>query len=163
MQNLLIIENQQLLKVLIPSFFNMLLNISLLIIQWEMEKITLFCIYNTKVFFLSFFLLFLFSLLFYPFFRTNKNLKYYSIIKGHSRTIIGFEQLKNNNINLIILDPSTKKEQLDRAILNQDLRTFRYSLNRLKNKQYQIVKVVGVYKTIEEREESKNLSSISYP
>ncbi|KAL4233294.1 hypothetical protein ACF0H5_007978 [Mactra antiquata] len=67
--------------------------------------------------------------------------------QGHSRTIVGVEELKDKSIRLLIFDPSVRKKQMQlfHSIVNANLmRTLRKSLDNLKAKQYQIVAVVGI-------------------
>ncbi|XP_052809792.1 zinc finger-containing ubiquitin peptidase 1-like [Mya arenaria] len=81
--------------------------------------------------------------------------------QGHSRTIVGIEELKDKRLRLLIFDPSMRKKQmmLFHSIVNANLmRTLRRPLENMKAKQYQIVAVVG---TLSEQEcqESKVLKS----
>lgn len=67
--------------------------------------------------------------------------------QGHSRTIVGIEELKNKQLRLLIFDPSTPKKQMQlfHSIVNANImRTLRRSQEGLKAKQYQIVAVTGI-------------------
>lgn len=69
------------------------------------------------------------------------------VILGHSRTIVGVEELKDKSTRLLIFDPSARKKQMQlfHSIVNANLmRTLRKPLENLKAKQYQIVVVLGV-------------------
>ena len=70
-------------------------------------------------------------------------------ISGHSRTIIGYEVLKDNSIRLLIFDPSMTHSDLQslkaKEFTAATMRPIRKSLAQMKSKQYQIVGVTGVY------------------
>ena len=79
--------------------------------------------------------------------------KFYLIIKfwaGHSRTIIGVEELKDGSCRLLIFDPSCSRKQMQQFVgdvnsINVNLmRTLRRTLHSMRAKQYQLVAVVGV-------------------
>lgn len=75
--------------------------------------------------------------------------------QGHSRTIVGIEELKDKSLRLLIFDPSARKKQMQlfHSIVNANLmRTLRKPLENLKAKQYQIVAVVGVLSEQEYKE-----------
>ena len=66
---------------------------------------------------------------------------------GHSRTIVGIEELRDKRLRLLIFDPSMRRKQmmLFHSIVNANLmRTLRRPIENLKSRQYQIVAVVGV-------------------
>ncbi|ELU00214.1 hypothetical protein CAPTEDRAFT_100653 [Capitella teleta] len=68
--------------------------------------------------------------------------------QGHSRTIIGIEELKDGSLRLLIFDPSCNRRQMqpfltDGCVTPQLMRMLRRPLNSLKAKQYQIVAVTG--------------------
>lgn len=66
---------------------------------------------------------------------------------GHSRTIIGIEEMKDKSIKLLIFDPSHSKKQMHmfHSIINANVMRFlRKPLESLKSKQYQIVVVTEV-------------------
>ena len=67
---------------------------------------------------------------------------------GHSRTIVGYEVLKDNSIRLLIFDPSIPREDMEtfkeKDLNAQSMRPLRKSLAQMKAKQYQIVGVQGV-------------------
>ncbi|XP_064628729.1 zinc finger-containing ubiquitin peptidase 1-like isoform X2 [Lineus longissimus] len=84
---------------------------------------------------------------------------------GHSRTIIGCEDLKDGSVRLLIYDPiyTRKQMQLFKGTINTNLmRTIRRTVNSMKAKQYQIVAVTGVLSD-HEYEESKILKSERIP
>lgn len=67
--------------------------------------------------------------------------------QGHSRTIVGVEELKEGVIRLLIFDPSTSKKQMQlfNGFINSNImRIIRRSIHGLKAKQYQIVAVTGI-------------------
>lgn len=81
--------------------------------------------------------------------------------QGHSRTIIGIEELKDGNLRLLLFDPSCSKKQMQQFMGDIDanlMRSIRRSLYSMKAKQYQIVAALGVL-TDQEYEESKLLKS----
>ncbi|KAK6171236.1 hypothetical protein SNE40_019468 [Patella caerulea] len=81
--------------------------------------------------------------------------------QGHSRTIIGIEEMKDGSDRLLIFDPSISQKQMQHfqgRIDNSMLRTLRRTMAGLKAKQYQIVAVVGVLSD-EEYERCKILQS----
>ncbi|XP_071955252.1 zinc finger-containing ubiquitin peptidase 1-like [Antedon mediterranea] len=67
--------------------------------------------------------------------------------EGHSRTIIGYEQLKDKSIRLLLFDPSLTQKQLGLLkapnLTGYALKPLRQTLTNLKSKQYQIVCVEG--------------------
>ncbi|KAK7107377.1 zinc finger-containing ubiquitin peptidase 1-like [Littorina saxatilis] len=67
--------------------------------------------------------------------------------QGHSRTIVGVEELRNGNINLLLFDPGVAKSRMQQFHGNINynlLQTTRKTLNAFRAKQYQIVAVTGV-------------------
>ena len=67
---------------------------------------------------------------------------------GHSRTIVGIEELKDGSLKLLIFDPSCSRRQMN-GFVNGDIsgnlmKSIRRTLPGLKARQYQIVAVVGV-------------------
>lgn len=65
------------------------------------------------------------------------------MIAGHSRTIVGIEELKDGSRRLLILDPSCQKRQMQQFNANM-MRAIRKPLSSFKAKQYQIVAIRGV-------------------
>ncbi len=67
---------------------------------------------------------------------------------GHSRTIIGVEQLKSGALRLLLFDPSCGTHQMaqfvNAPITGKLMRSLRRSPDSLRAKQYQIVAVRGV-------------------
>lgn len=74
-----------------------------------------------------------------------KALKFHFL--GHSRTIMGCEQLRDGSINLLVLDPSHSPYQMgqlcDTSTAPAAMRLIRKSEAAMKARQYQIVAVVG--------------------
>ncbi|KAH3738294.1 zinc finger-containing ubiquitin peptidase 1-like [Dreissena polymorpha] len=67
--------------------------------------------------------------------------------QGHSRTIIGIEELKDKHLRLLLFDPSVRKKQMTvfHSIVNANImKTLRKPLEYMKSKQYQIVAVTGI-------------------
>ncbi|XP_070568817.1 zinc finger-containing ubiquitin peptidase 1-like isoform X2 [Ptychodera flava] len=79
--------------------------------------------------------------------QTNKTPLYLQH-EGHSRTIIGYEQLKDGSMKLLLFDPGqptkTMKEFLSGHITGQTMRFLRKPLTYMKSRQYQIVSVDGI-------------------
>lgn len=72
----------------------------------------------------------------------------FCLYTGHSRTIVGVEELKDGQLRLLLYDPSCSRKQMLQFI-NGDIsanlmRCLRRSLHSMKAKQYQIVAVVGI-------------------
>lgn len=67
---------------------------------------------------------------------------------GHSRTIIGLEELSDGNLQLLVFDPSHNKfqmEQFNSTSLNYNtMRLIRRPLSAVKARQYQLVYVDGI-------------------
>ena len=69
-------------------------------------------------------------------------------LTGHSRTIIGVEEMVDGQLRLLLFDPSCNRKQMQQ-FLSGDItanlmRCLRRSLHSMKAKQYQIVAVIGV-------------------
>lgn len=80
---------------------------------------------------------------------------------GHSRTVVGIEEMREGGFRLLIFDPSTPRKQMQQyhGVVNSgNLRTIRRTLYGLKAKQYQLVAVTGVL-TDQQYEEYKVLRS----
>ncbi|XP_068210072.1 zinc finger-containing ubiquitin peptidase 1-like isoform X3 [Palaemon carinicauda] len=90
--------------------------------------------------------------------------------QGHSRTIIGVEQLGGNEggIRLLVLDPSHSPSQVSQLLHTHTaptaMRLLRKPLSSMRAKQYQMVVVVGLIETEQEYKQSKILqASIRIP
>ncbi|KAG8234327.1 hypothetical protein J437_LFUL013067 [Ladona fulva] len=74
--------------------------------------------------------------------------------QGHSRTIVGVEQLKDGSIYLLVFDPSHSPHQMsqfyDTATALSGMRLIRKSLSAMKARQYQVVAVCGIMDTEQE-------------
>lgn len=80
---------------------------------------------------------------------------------GHSRTVVGIEEMREGGFRLLIFDPSTPRKQMQQyhgVVNGGNLRTIRRTLYGLKAKQYQLVAVTGVL-TDQQYEEYKVLRS----
>ena len=70
----------------------------------------------------------------------------YILFAGHSRTIVGIEELADKTLRLLIFDPSTSRKQMQQflTVINATvMRTIRRTEYGLRAKQYQIVAVDG--------------------
>ena len=69
------------------------------------------------------------------------------VFPGHSRTIIGIEELKDGSTRLLLFDPSCHRRQMQQFVngpISANLmRSLRRPLSSLKAKQYQIVALLG--------------------
>ncbi|XP_073991950.1 zinc finger-containing ubiquitin peptidase 1-like isoform X2 [Rhodnius prolixus] len=87
--------------------------------------------------------------------------------QGHSRTIIGVEQLRDGGENLLILDPSHSPSQMaglrSTATAPNVLRLIRKAPSAMKARQYQIVAVAGIMDSEAEYQSSKILRSVRVP
>ncbi|XP_066947657.1 zinc finger-containing ubiquitin peptidase 1-like isoform X2 [Macrobrachium rosenbergii] len=90
--------------------------------------------------------------------------------QGHSRTIIGVEQLGGNEggVRLLVLDPSHSPTQVNQLLHTQTaptaMRLLRKPLSSMRAKQYQMVVVVGLIESEQEYKQSKILqASIRIP
>uniref|UniRef100_A0A0A9WT43 Zinc finger-containing ubiquitin peptidase 1 n=4 Tax=Lygus hesperus TaxID=30085 RepID=A0A0A9WT43_LYGHE len=87
--------------------------------------------------------------------------------QGHSRTIIGVEQLRDGTENLLILDPSHSPNQMaglkSTSTAPNVLRLIRKSHYAMKARQYQIVAVAGIMDSEAEYLSSKVLRSVRVP
>ena len=67
--------------------------------------------------------------------------------QGHSRTVVGYEKLRNGNINLLVFDPGNGHQLLKAAASASQpkgaalLRQYRVSQNNLKRPQYQVLQM----------------------
>lgn len=76
-------------------------------------------------------------------------------ITGHSRTIIGVEQLNGESgVRLLVFDPSHSPTQMSQLSHTQTavggMRLLRKNLNSMKARQYQMVVVTGIIETEQE-------------
>ncbi|GFT01299.1 zinc finger-containing ubiquitin peptidase 1 [Nephila pilipes] len=80
---------------------------------------------------------------------------------GHSRTIIGLEELQDGNLQLLVFDPSHSKSQMEQfsstALNSNAMRLIRRPLSALKARQYQLVYIDGLLETEDEYQEYKAL------
>ena len=71
--------------------------------------------------------------------------------KGHSRTIVGVEQLKDGGLCLLVFDPSHSPRQMaqfrNTATAVAGMRLIRKSLAAMKARHYQVVAVCGIMDT----------------
>ncbi|KAK8754435.1 hypothetical protein OTU49_016266 [Cherax quadricarinatus] len=85
--------------------------------------------------------------------------------QGHSRTVIGVEQLGGNEggIRLLVLDPSHAPTQVAQLLHTHTapaaMRLLRKPLSSMRAKQYQMVVVVGLIETEQEYQQSKILQA----
>ncbi|PVD28838.1 hypothetical protein C0Q70_11433 [Pomacea canaliculata] len=83
------------------------------------------------------------------YFKDSNNFKppLYLQHQGHSRTIIGVEELHNGSCNLLLFDPGTQKSRMELfhgKIDYNTMQTIRRGLHAFRALQYQIVAVVGL-------------------
>ncbi|KAJ8686629.1 hypothetical protein QAD02_022423 [Eretmocerus hayati] len=87
--------------------------------------------------------------------------------QGHSRTIIGVEQLRDGSIIMLVLDPSHSPAQMAQFNSTSNaataMRLVRISTAAMKARQYQIVAVVGIMDTEFQYQQSKVLRSWRIP
>ncbi|KAL6262101.1 hypothetical protein P5V15_007202 [Pogonomyrmex californicus] len=87
--------------------------------------------------------------------------------QGHSRTIMGVEQLRDGSITMLVLDPSHSPVQM--AHFNSTssapgaMRLVRKSTAAMKARQYQVVAVTGTMDTEAQYQQSKVLRSMRVP
>lgn len=76
---------------------------------------------------------------------------YISLFVGHSRTIIGVEQLRDGSITMLVLDPSHSPAQMAQFNSTSSalgaMRLVRKSIAAMKARQYQVVAVTGIMET----------------
>uniref|UniRef100_A0A2L2YQB0 Zinc finger-containing ubiquitin peptidase 1 n=1 Tax=Parasteatoda tepidariorum TaxID=114398 RepID=A0A2L2YQB0_PARTP len=86
---------------------------------------------------------------------------------GHSRTIIGIEELQDGSLQLLVLDPSHSKSQMEQfnstSSVSNAIRLIKRPISALKARQYQLVYVDGVLETEEEYQSMKILHSQRIP
>ncbi|XP_078035022.1 zinc finger-containing ubiquitin peptidase 1 isoform X4 [Augochlora pura] len=86
---------------------------------------------------------------------------------GHSRTIIGVEQLRDGSITMLVLDPSHSPAQMAQFNSTSSalgaMRLVRKSIAAMKARQYQVVAVTGIMETELEYQQSKVLCLIRVP
>jgi hypothetical protein len=75
----------------------------------------------------------------------------YLFVSGHSRTIVGVEQLKDGGQCLLVFDPSHSPRQMaqfrNTSTAVAGMRLIRKSLAAMKARQYQVVAVCGIMDT----------------
>ncbi|KAH0622253.1 hypothetical protein JD844_024392 [Phrynosoma platyrhinos] len=82
--------------------------------------------------------------------------------QGHSRIIIGIEERKNKSLCLLIFDPGSVSQDMQKLLKGIDgnsLRLLRRFVGSLKHKQYQIVAVDGVL-SVEEKTARRKASQL---
>ncbi|XP_060609212.2 zinc finger-containing ubiquitin peptidase 1 [Anolis sagrei] len=82
--------------------------------------------------------------------------------QGHSRTIIGIEERKNKSLCLLIFDPGSPSQEMQKLLKGIDgnnLRWLRRFVGSLKHKQYQIVAIDGVL-SLEEKTARRKASQV---
>ncbi|XP_054718999.1 zinc finger-containing ubiquitin peptidase 1-like [Uloborus diversus] len=86
---------------------------------------------------------------------------------GHSRSIIGLEELRDGSLQLLVFDPSHSKSQMEQfstTELNSNaMRLIRRPLLALKARQYQLVFISGLLDSEEEYQKMKILCSQRIP
>uniref|UniRef100_A0A1B6CYF8 Zinc finger-containing ubiquitin peptidase 1 n=1 Tax=Clastoptera arizonana TaxID=38151 RepID=A0A1B6CYF8_9HEMI len=103
------------------------------------------------------------------YFQANDDFKppLYLQHQGHSRTIVGVEQLKDGTVFLLLLDPSHSPHQMaelrNTSSAMLALRLIRKSLAAMKAKHYQIVAICGIMDNEIEYQQSKVLRSMRVP
>ncbi|XP_041462454.1 zinc finger-containing ubiquitin peptidase 1-like [Lytechinus variegatus] len=94
--------------------------------------------------------------------RSNK-LPLYFQHEGHSRTIIGYDMMKDKSTRILLFDPSLRVNEANSLrrgdITGHSLKPLRKTLNQMKAKQYQIVCIEGIITSDQEYERSKMLTS----
>lgn len=79
-------------------------------------------------------------------FEMNSQILLSHIFTGHSRTIIGTEQLRDGSITMLILDPSHCPAQMSQfkntSSASSAMRLIRRSTAAMKARQYQIVAII---------------------
>ncbi|XP_058796187.1 zinc finger-containing ubiquitin peptidase 1-like isoform X2 [Phymastichus coffea] len=87
--------------------------------------------------------------------------------QGHSRTIMGVEQLRDGSIIMLVLDPSHSPAQMaqfnNTSTASSAMRLVRISTAAMKARQYQIVAVLGTIDTEIQYQQSKMLESLRIP
>ncbi|KAF8777998.1 Zinc finger-containing ubiquitin peptidase 1 [Argiope bruennichi] len=86
---------------------------------------------------------------------------------GHSRTIIGLEELQDGSLQLLVFDPSHSKSQMEQfsstALNSNAMRLIRRPLSALKARQYQLVYVDGIIENEDEYQHMKIIRSQRIP
>ncbi|XP_031787224.1 zinc finger-containing ubiquitin peptidase 1 isoform X3 [Nasonia vitripennis] len=87
--------------------------------------------------------------------------------QGHSRTIMGVEQLRDGSIIMLVLDPSHSPAQMAQFNSTSSapgaMRLVRISAAAMKARQYQVVAVIGIMDTEMQYQQSKVLHSLRIP
>lgn len=94
-----------------------------------------------------------------------------SLIAGHSRTIVGYEQFRDGNIRLLIFDPSTSTNEIENFKRNPNSKAhiFRRNLASFQKPVYQVLVVRGLLDATEREvrvgsfDRSVCSSSMSFP
>ncbi|XP_007908528.1 zinc finger-containing ubiquitin peptidase 1 isoform X1 [Callorhinchus milii] len=83
--------------------------------------------------------------------------------QGHSRTIVGIEERNNGSLCLLIFDPGSHCEAMQKLLLHDmnagHLKMIRRFIGSMKHKQYQIVAVDG-FLSVEEKNARKQASAV---
>eukprot|EP00057_Strongylocentrotus_purpuratus_P001957 XP_003723558.1 PREDICTED: zinc finger with UFM1-specific peptidase domain protein [Strongylocentrotus purpuratus] len=94
--------------------------------------------------------------------RSNK-LPLYFQHEGHSRTIVGYDMMKDKSTRILLFDPSHRVADANALrrgdITGHSLKSMRKTLNQMKAKQYQIVCIEGIITSDQEYEKCKLLTS----
>lgn len=85
------------------------------------------------------------------------------LLTGHSQTVIGIEILKDGEPLLLIIDPSTRPNQMEKLLSNNtnNLGLIRKSIHNMKSDQYQIATVTGLV-TSDEELQVRDLIHLNY-
>lgn len=88
--------------------------------------------------------------------------------QGHSRTVIGVEQLKDGCLRILLFDPSHSRRQMEAfggnaAAMASGMRLIRRPLAAMTAKQYQVVAVTGVIESDREFKQNKILFTLRIP
>lgn len=87
--------------------------------------------------------------------------------EGHSRTICGVEVMKNGQLRLLVFDPSCGNMSHilggNDKNMGQVMKGLRKTLGSMKNQQYQIVAVKGVYNSIGEAKNDRVIRGVRIP
>ncbi|XP_046436198.1 zinc finger-containing ubiquitin peptidase 1-like isoform X1 [Neodiprion fabricii] len=87
--------------------------------------------------------------------------------QGHSRTIMGVEQLRDGSITMLVLDPSHSPSQMSQFSSTSSapgaMRLVRKSAAAMKARQYQVVAVTGMMDSEAQYQQSKVLRSMRIP
>ena len=75
------------------------------------------------------------------------------MLLGHSRTVVGYEQMRDRRIRLLIFDPKISKTDIEKFIANphQKAHLFRRTLQSFQKPVYQILVVRGLLNANEKK------------